>query len=73
MNDSQVSPEGIMQLGFGFWGSKALLSAVELGLFSELAGGALDGDCCDWMQEAGFRDTYVEHLAGPDSMVVGTK
>jgi hypothetical protein len=26
-----------MQLGLGFWGSKALLSAVELGLFSELA------------------------------------
>jgi hypothetical protein len=26
-----------MALGMGFWGSKALLSAVELGLFSELA------------------------------------
>jgi hypothetical protein len=26
-----------MRLGMGFWGSKALLSAVELGLFSELA------------------------------------
>ena len=25
-----------MQLGFAFWGSKALLSAVEIGLFSEL-------------------------------------
>jgi cyclopropane fatty-acyl-phospholipid synthase-like methyltransferase len=32
-----VSPDAIMQLGFGFWGSKALLSAVELGVFSELA------------------------------------
>jgi hypothetical protein len=31
-----------MQLGFGFWGSKVLLSAVELGLFSELAAGPLD-------------------------------
>jgi len=31
-----------MQLGFGFWGSKTLLSAVELGLFTELAGGPLD-------------------------------
>jgi precorrin-6B methylase 2 len=30
-------------------------------------------DCQAWMQEAGFRDTYVEHLAGPDSMVVGIK
>jgi hypothetical protein len=37
-------PDEIMQLGFAFWGSKALLSAVELGLFSELAGGPLDGD-----------------------------
>ena len=29
--------ELIMQLGFGFWGSKTLLSAVELGVFTELA------------------------------------
>ena len=41
----QVTPDAIMQLGFGFWGSKTLLSAVELGVFSELAdGGALDGE-----------------------------
>jgi hypothetical protein len=31
------SPEGIMQLGMGFWASKALLSAIELELFTELA------------------------------------
>ena len=31
------TPDGIMQLGLGFWGSKTLLSAVELGLFTELA------------------------------------
>jgi hypothetical protein len=31
------SPDAIMQLGFGFWGSKALLSAIELGVFSQLA------------------------------------
>jgi len=30
-------------------------------------------DCQAWMREAGFRDTYVQHLAGPDSMVVGVK
>jgi len=35
------SPDGIMQLGLGFWGSKTLLSACELGLFSELAAGPL--------------------------------
>jgi SAM-dependent methyltransferase len=40
--DQRPSPDGIMRLGLGFWGSKALLSAVELGVFSELADGALD-------------------------------
>ncbi|MEP7154090.1 MAG: methyltransferase, partial [Nitrospira sp.] len=38
------TPDRIMQLGLGFWGSKALLSAVELGLFTELAGKPLDAD-----------------------------
>jgi SAM-dependent methyltransferase len=37
-----VSPDAILQLGVGFWGSKTLLSAVELGLFTHLAGGPLD-------------------------------
>jgi len=36
-----VSPDAIMQLGFAFWGSKTLLSAVELGLFTHLADGPL--------------------------------
>jgi SAM-dependent methyltransferase len=36
------TPDRIMQLGLGFWASKTLLSAVELGLFSELATGPLD-------------------------------
>jgi hypothetical protein len=30
-------------------------------------------DCARWMTEAGFRETRVEHLIGPDSMVVGIK
>ena len=37
----QPTPDAIMQLGLGFWGSKTLLSACELGLFSELAAGPL--------------------------------
>lgn len=37
--DENVSPTSILELGLGFWGSKALLSAVELGLFTALAGG----------------------------------
>ena len=36
------TPDGIMQLGLGFWGSKTLLSAVEIGIFTELAKGPLD-------------------------------
>jgi hypothetical protein len=44
MNDSGLSPAGIMMLGMGFWSSKAFLSAVELGLFSELAAGPLEGE-----------------------------
>lgn len=31
------SPDGILELGLGFWGSKTLLSAVELGVCSELS------------------------------------
>ncbi len=33
----QPTPDRIMQVGLGFWGSKVLLSAVEIGLFTELA------------------------------------
>jgi SAM-dependent methyltransferase len=41
----RVTPAAIMQLGLGFWGSKALLSAIELGLFTELAAdGPLDAE-----------------------------
>ncbi len=36
------TPDRILQLGMGFWGAKTLLSAVELGLFTELAGHPLD-------------------------------
>jgi len=39
---SGPTPDRILQTGLGFWGSKALLSAVELGLFTELADGPLD-------------------------------
>lgn len=39
-NDT-VTPDAILQLGFAFWGSKTLLSAVELGLFTLLADGPL--------------------------------
>lgn len=43
MNED-LTPAGIIQLGTGFWGPKALLSAVELGVFTELAEGPLDAE-----------------------------
>lgn len=39
----QPTPDHIMQIGMGFWASKTLLSAVELGLFTELAKGPRTG------------------------------
>lgn len=30
-------------------------------------------DCMEWMRDAGFREARVEHLTGPDSMVIGIK
>jgi hypothetical protein len=38
------TPDAIMQLGLGFWGSKTLLSAIELGVFTTLAKGPLDAE-----------------------------
>jgi O-methyltransferase domain/Dimerisation domain len=43
MTTEHPAPDAIMQLGLAFWGSKALLSAVELDLFSTLARGPLTG------------------------------
>ena len=39
-----VTPDRILELGFAFWGSKAMLSAVELGVFTALADGPLDAE-----------------------------
>jgi precorrin-6B methylase 2 len=38
-----LTPDRILQTGFGFWTAKALLSATELGVFTELAAGPLEG------------------------------
>ncbi len=43
-DDEDPTPDRIMQLGLGFWGSKTLLSAIEIGLFTELAKGPSDID-----------------------------
>jgi precorrin-6B methylase 2 len=39
MTNETLTPDGILQLGWGFIGSKTLLSAVELGVFTELGRG----------------------------------
>jgi SAM-dependent methyltransferase len=38
----RMAPERILELSYAFWRSKALLSAVELGVFTTLAGNPLD-------------------------------
>ena len=37
--NAQPNPERLLQMGMAFWASKALLSAVELGVFTQLANG----------------------------------
>jgi hypothetical protein len=39
-----ASPARIMEVGMGFWPAKVLLSAIELGLFTELGSTARTGD-----------------------------
>jgi hypothetical protein len=48
---------------------------ASLNMLIETPGGFdyTGADCCQWMREAGFQETYVEHLVGPSSMVVGLK
>ncbi|HEV2134177.1 MAG TPA: methyltransferase [Terracidiphilus sp.] len=48
---------------------------MSLNMLIETKGGFdyTGAQCVGWMKEAGFRETRVEHLVGPDSMVVGIK
>ena len=48
---------------------------MSLNMLIETPGGFdyTGADCTSWMKEAGFRSTRIEHLAGPDSMVIGIK
>jgi O-methyltransferase domain/Dimerisation domain len=48
---------------------------MSLNMLIETPGGFdyTGADCCGWMKKAGFSETRVEHLVGPDSMVVGIK
>jgi len=48
---------------------------MSLNMLIETPGGFdySGADCTGWMKDAGFSETRVEHLVGPDSMVVGIK
>jgi hypothetical protein len=55
--------------------SNAFGLLMSLNMLIETVGGFdyTGADCMGWMREAGFRQTRVEPLIGPDSMVVGIK
>ena len=48
---------------------------MSLNMLIETPGGFdyTAADCIGWMHQAGFHSTRVEHLVGPDSMVIGIK
>lgn len=48
---------------------------MSLNMLIETPGGFdyTGADCIAWMQQLGFKDCRVEHLVGPDSMVIGIK
>ena len=56
-------------------GENAFGLLMSLNMLIETPGGFdyTGRDCQGWMRSAGFRETRVEHLVGPDSMVIGIK
>jgi len=48
---------------------------MSLNMLIETHGGFdyTGADCVSWMKEIGFKQTRVQHLVGPDSMVVAVK
>ncbi len=48
---------------------------MSLNMLIETSGGFdyTGADCVSWMKKAGFKEARVEHLVGPDSMVIGIK
>jgi O-methyltransferase domain/Dimerisation domain len=55
---AEATPDYIMQIGMGFWASKALLSAVELGVFTCLADGPMTGHEIEPVLGLNPRGTY---------------
>jgi O-methyltransferase domain/Dimerisation domain len=55
--------------------SNAFGLMMSLNMLIETPGGFdyTGADCTGWMKEVGFSSTRVEHLVGPDAMVIGIK
>jgi hypothetical protein len=58
MTNEQPTPDAIMQL------TRA---------YTRDGFGYTDAQGLSWMSDVGFRDSYVQPLVGPDSMIVGLK
>ena len=62
---TELSPARIMEVGVGFWASRTLLSAVEIGLFTLLAKGALSGE--EMVERLGLHPRAVPDF--PDALL----
>ncbi len=61
VNSSKVSPEHIMKIGMGFFASKTLLTAVNIGLFTQLA--AKPQSAVEIKEKTGLNDrSYLDFL-----------
>src|SRR5882757_211885 len=50
-----------------------LLMSLNMLVLTDAGFDYTGADCQGWMADTGFRDTYVQHLVGPESMVIGFK
>jgi hypothetical protein len=57
------------------WRENAFGLLMSLNMLIETPAGFdyTGAECQRWMREAGFGQSYVQQLVGPDSMVVGIK
>jgi hypothetical protein len=63
-----LTSDKIMQLGVGFWGSKTLLSAIELGMFTEQGSGRAAAGCAK-----PYSRKHVSNVLSLNSIVIGIK
>jgi len=51
----------------------ALIMSLNMLIETDAGFDFTGAECRQWMKDAGFRETRVEHLTGPESMVIGIK